>query len=165
MKYLSFRSWRHRRAKVIQVPNIDFRLVSTRCDKICLEDTFLIFLNYPPKKLANADIVLQTHFTCLKWVDVQSSHWSCVLVTLSNDNVTLSSHDLRWIIQDNVAVLASGNEDARWVTACIHSIRTPDQFVVSVGSAYDEQTHSTERFNKECAQQFGGPMRGGEAAA
>lgn len=71
----------------------------------------------------------------LKWVDVQSSHWSYVLVTFSNDHVTLSGHDLRWIVEDDVAVLASSNEDARWVAACVHSIRTPDQFVVSVGGA------------------------------
>lgn len=54
MKYLSFRSWCHRRAKVIQVPNVDFRLISTRSNKICLEDKFLRFL----RLTKNADITL-----------------------------------------------------------------------------------------------------------
>lgn len=34
----------------------------------------------------------------LKGVDVQCSHWSCVPVTLSNDHVTPSSHDLSRVV-------------------------------------------------------------------
>lgn len=76
---------------------------------------------------------LEWNGSYLEWVDVKSSHWPCVPVTLSNDHVILSSHDLCWIIQDDVAVLASCNKDPRWVTVGIHSIRTPDQLVVSAG--------------------------------
>lgn len=70
-------------------------------------------------------------------VDVESSHWSRVLVTLSNDHVALSSHDLCRVVQDDVAVLASCNKDPRWVTLGIHSIGTPNQLVVSAGETGD----------------------------
>lgn len=55
----------------------------------------------------------------LKGVDVQSSHWSRVPVTLSNDHVSLPSHDLSGVVQDDVAVLSSRDEDPRWVAAVI----------------------------------------------
>lgn len=43
----------------------------------------------------------------LEWVDVESSHWPCVPVTLSNDHVALPSDDLCRVVQDDVTVLAS----------------------------------------------------------
>lgn len=86
----------------------------------------------------------------LKGVDVQSSHWSCVPVTLSNDHITPSSHDLSRVIKDDVAVLASCDEDSRRVTAVIHSMWAPDQFVVSVGGSWVMSSGTEGRKSTGC---------------
>lgn len=70
----------------------------------------------------------------LEWVYVESPHWACVLVTFSNDHVTLPSDNLRRVVQDDVTVLASGDEDTRWMTLGVHPIWTPNQFVVPIKS-------------------------------
>lgn len=81
-------------------------------------------------------------------VDVESSHRPRVLLALSNDHIALSGHDLCGVVQDDVAVLASCDENAGRVSSAVHSIRTPDQFVVSVEgerrSLCGEQLHSKE---------------------
>lgn len=101
----------------------------------------------------------------LKGVDVQPSHRSCVPVALSNDHVTLSSHDLSRVVKDDVAVLASCDEDSRWVTAVIHSMWAPDQFVVSVGGN-PVMRRCTEGRKSTCRLlvSFFIPVGGGEAA-
>lgn len=83
-------------------------------------------------------------------VDVQSSHGAHVLVTLSNDHVTPSSHDLSRVVKDDVSVLASCDEDSRWVTAVIHSMRAPDQFVVSVGGSWVMSSSTETRKTTGC---------------
>lgn len=89
----------------------------------------MLHLNSPPVEL---------NVSYLEGVDVKSSHWPCVPVTLSNDHVALSSDDLCRVVQDDVAVLASCNKDAGWVTLGVHSVGTPHQFVVSVGQKEDK---------------------------
>lgn len=37
MKHLGFWSWCHWRAKIIQVPDVDFRLIPTWCNQVCLQ--------------------------------------------------------------------------------------------------------------------------------
>lgn len=76
--------------------------------------------------------VVPYNVSYLEGVDVESSHWPCVPVTLSNDHVALPCHDLHGVIHDDVAVLAPCDKDTGRVTLGVHSIRTPYQFVVSV---------------------------------
>lgn len=68
----------------------------------------------------------------LERVDVESPHWTRVPVALGDDHVALSRHDLRGVVQDDVAVLTSRDENAGRATLVVHAVRTPDQFVVSV---------------------------------
>lgn len=151
IKHLGFGSWCHWGAKVIQVPDIDFRLIPTWCNQVCLEQR---------KKIRNCFIHSEFMHNMkheekgpyLKGVDVQSSHWSRVPVTLSNDHVTPSSHDLCRVVKDDIAVLASCDEDSRWVTAVIHSMWTPDQFVVSVGRSWVMSSGTEDTKSTGCCQ-------------
>lgn len=103
----------------------------------------------------------------LKRVDVQSSHWPRVPVALSNDHVSLPSHDLSGVVQDDVAVLASRDEDSRRVAAAIYSMCTPHQLVVSVGGSWVmSRCTEGEKVNLQAVSVFFFPIPvgGGEVA-
>lgn len=67
----------------------------------------------------------------LEGVDVESPHWARVPVALSDGHVTLSSHDLRRVVEDDVAVLTACDKDTRRVPCVFHPMGSPHQFVVS----------------------------------
>lgn len=68
--------------------------------------------------------------THLKHVDIKSSHWSRVLVFLSNYYFGVSSYDFGWVIQKDIPILAPGDQDSGDSLTCSHAVRPPDQLVV-----------------------------------
>lgn len=62
----------------------------------------------------------------LKRVDVESSNWSCMFLALRNDHFTVSSNDFGGVIEDDVAVLSSSDEETRWQTLVFNAMWTPD---------------------------------------
>lgn len=152
MKYLSFRSWCHRRAKVIQVPNIDFRLVSTRRNKICLEDTFLIFFNHPPQKIRKCRhcITNTFHLPEMGWCPELS------LVLCACHSQQWSRHSLQpWSSLDHTGWRCRSRlrQWGRQMVDCLHPLHKDPRPVCGIcgeipQNAYDEQAHSKERVNK-----------------
>lgn len=102
-----------------------------------------LVLNRVPVLCLNSPTV-ESNGSYLERVDVESSHWPRVPVALSDDHVALSSDDLCRVVQDDVAVLASCNEDPRGVTLGVHSVGTPHQFVVSVGTKGEQSVRDEQ---------------------
>ena len=72
--------------------------------------------------------------TYLEGVDIEGPHWPCVLVALSNDDVVVTSHYFGRVVEDDIAVLPTGDQDPVWVTGPVHPMGAPHQFVKSLGA-------------------------------
>lgn len=68
--------------------------------------------------------------TDLEHVDIKCSHGPRVLVFLGNDDLGVSSYDSGWVIQNDIPILAPGDQDSGDSLACGHAVRPPDQLVV-----------------------------------
>lgn len=132
---LSLRSRSHRRAKVVHVPDVDFRLVPTGCKQVVLQHRQQNGLMSLRISLAARTRHLRRGGSTgshLEGVDVERPHRPRVLLALGDDHVGLPRHDLGGVVQDHVAVLPPGDQDPGRVAVRVHPIGTPHQFVVSV---------------------------------
>lgn len=109
---------------------------------------------------------VESNRSYLKWVDVERSHWPRVLVTLSNDDVALPGNDVCRVVQDDIAVLSSGDKDTGWVILGIHSVGTPHQLVIPVERKNTHVIHGNTGKDKqhEFGEELVPPVRGGEAS-
>ena len=146
--YLSFRSGCHRGAKVIQVPNVDFRLVASGRHQICLQTktvkkhiqsqtvqymmSNLIRVSHEQHQCNTNQLSHRPRRTYLEGVEVERSHWPCVLIALSDDDVIVPRHYFGWVVEDDISVLPARDQDPVGVTGPVHPMRAPHQFVISV---------------------------------
>lgn len=105
-------------------------------------------------------------------VDVEGPHWPRVSVALGYDDVGLSRHDFRGVVQDDVTVLPACDQDTRRMAFGVHPIGTPHQFMISVGGRVSktstcERKGNIQRKQGEFNRELWGlsqPVSGGDAA-
>lgn len=163
MKYLSFRSWCHWRAKVIQVPNVDFRLISTRRNKICLEDKFFKILAFIQK--CRYYIMNTFHLKTTAISGLLETGWcpELSLVLCACHFQQWSRHSLQpWSLLDRRGWRCRSRlrQWGRQMGGRLRPFHKDPRPVCGIcgWSAHDEQMHSRERVNKRSVLSSSGDL-------